>query len=263
MPHRKFLRSYPGGNRITIQGQVYPVLAAKTLFYCIHCLGNLKRRNHGLVCSLNSTHYGFIKKTQDAKLSQEERFMNIGQMFPSEYLRGIDVTKPMKLTIKAVVEETAHNRQTNKREQEYVMRFDGLDKKLRLNVTMAKEVAMYLGPETDDWVGKAVTVYRTNIKAFGAEHIVPRLRKPERGDKAFAAKPRFRTIDDLLYQLGEDFGLSESDAKAKLKDCGYNGFTTGKANDMYQAVKDLVMDGVVPEPEPVDNGQMVLETEAA
>jgi hypothetical protein len=187
--------------------------------------------------------------------------MKIGDMFPSEYWRGIDIIDPIKLTIKSVTAEMAKNHRTNKQEQEFVMRFQGTDKKLRLNVTMGKEAAQYLGPETDDWLGKQVTVYRLHDKFFGKDCIVPRLRKPEQSDKPLIDKPRFRTIDDLLYQLGQDFGLSESDAKARLKECGFNGFKTSKANSMYDAVKDLVMDGVVPTANG-DTQQLTLAEEA-
>lgn len=116
--------------------------------------------------------------------------MQIGKMFPSEYLRGIDIANPTIVTIASVEEEQAMSRETNKLEPEFVMTFKETPKKLRLNITMAKECALITNDkqgDSDNWINKKVTVYRTEIKAFGKTHIVPRLRKTKAGDKKFAA----------------------------------------------------------------------------
>lgn len=47
----------------------------------------------------------------------------------------------------------------------------------------------------------------------------------------------FTSIDDLLYQFGLDFGLSETEGKAELKACGYTGFSPAKSGEMYKAVQ--------------------------
>lgn len=157
----------------------------KVVYQCIHCLGKLKTHNAGVQCELNDNHYGYIHRDEAASLTQEERFMKLTDMFPSEYFRGIDIGNPVILTIKGVTVEQVRNRDNNKVEQEFVMRFEEIDKKLRLNLTMAKECAKIINdPEmdTDNWVGRRVTIYRTTIKAFGQEHIVPRIRKLEHGD---------------------------------------------------------------------------------
>jgi len=183
---RKFSRGNVGVQRITIQGRTLNRNAAKMLYLCIHCLGKLKQKNHGLTCELNDCHYGFIHRNKARKLTQEERFMRIGEMFPSEYLRGIDVAEPMKVRIKDIKEETTRERETGKPELEYVVYFDGIPKKLRLNVTMAKDIAKILNDptmDTDNWTGKHVTIYRTTLKAFGKDHIVPRVRGVKKGDK--------------------------------------------------------------------------------
>ncbi len=166
----------------------------KIVYLCIHCLGKLKSHNSGVQCELNSNHYGYIHRDEAQQMTDEERFMKLSDMFPSEYLRGIDIGNPVIVTIKGVTVEQTRNRDNNKVEQEFVMHFEEIDKKLRLNLTMAKECAKIINdPEmdTDNWTGRKVTVYRTTIRAFGQEHIVPRIRQPERGDvdlaKALAA----------------------------------------------------------------------------
>lgn len=157
----------------------------KMIYLCFHCLGRLKTHNAGVQCELNSNHYGYIHRDEAQQLTDEERFMKLSDMFPSEYLRGIDIGNPVIVTIKSVTAEQVRNKDNNRMDQEFVMRFEELEKKLRLNLTMAKECAKIVNdPEmdTDNWAGRRVTVYRTTIKAFGQEHIVPRIRKPEGGD---------------------------------------------------------------------------------
>lgn len=48
----------------------------------------------------------------------------------------------------------------------------------------------------------------------------------------------FANIDDLLFQLHQDFGLKESEAKARLKTLGHSTFSPAKSRAMYLAVKE-------------------------
>lgn len=59
------------------------------------------------------------------------------------------------------------------------------------------------------------------------------------------AQRGFNTVEELLYQLHQDFGLSESEARARLKECKFTGFPTNgekakKSAEMYFAVKALI-----------------------
>lgn len=115
--------------------------------------------------------------------------MKLSDMFPSEYFRGIDIGKPIIVTISAVIAEQAKNFMTGEAKTEWVMKFHETPKKLRLNLTMVKACALFLesteNPEEIDpenWVGKKVTIYRTMTKVKKEEHLVPRIRKPEQGD---------------------------------------------------------------------------------
>ncbi len=49
--------------------------------------------------------------------------------------------------------------------------------------------------------------------------------------------PVFSNIEELLYQLYQDFGLKEAEAKAKLKELGYSSFAKSRSGEMYLAVK--------------------------
>jgi len=61
-------------------------------------------------------------------------------------------------------------------------------------------------------------------------------------DVPVESTPAFLTIDDLLFQLNQDFGLSETEAKEKLHELNFftipkNGEAKTKLTEMYQAVK--------------------------
>jgi hypothetical protein len=59
----------------------------------------------------------------------------------------------------------------------------------------------------------------------------------ERRQAENQAAPTFKTIDDLLFRLHREFGLGESEAKAKLKELGHKSFTQAKSGQMYADVK--------------------------
>lgn len=226
----------------------------KIIYLCIHCLGKLKSKGSGVQCELNDNHYGYIHRDEANQLTQEERFMKIGKMFPSDYVRGIDIERPIIVTIKAVTAERVRNNETGKMEDEFVMRFIELDKKLRLNLTMAKACALAVGDEdmdTDNWVGKRITIYRDKVKSFGKEHIVPRLRGIQSDDVDLAkaiktaqpaknGKQEGPAFADLLTKLSDDFGLDEPTAKGMLKDLGYTGYKASQFQQMYDSVEAVV-----------------------
>lgn len=87
-------------------------------------------------------------------------------LFPNDYigsadLRGKDVTK----TIKAVIVEKL--RMTGgKSEKKPVVLFSDTPKKLVLNKTNAKLIAGQHGNDTEQWIGKKITLYPTTTQ-FG------------------------------------------------------------------------------------------------
>jgi hypothetical protein len=236
----------------------------RVVYLCFHCLGRLKYHNAGVQCELNQNHYGYIHRDEADKMTDEERFVKLTDMFKSEYLRGIDIGNPVIVTIKGVTAERASSKDGRSTKEEFVMRFGELDKKLRLNLTMAKEVAKIVNdPEmdTDNWTGRRVTLYRTIISAFGEDHIVVRIRKPESGDVDLAkaikqAQPKGKQATGgdgngawkkFLTQMKEEFDFDEAGVKAKLKELNYTGFTSDKAGEMYESIKVLMSQQADPE----------------
>lgn len=64
--------------------------------------------------------------------------------------------------------------------------FEGARKKLVANSTICKTIAtMYGSNNTEDWIGKAITLYKTETQAFGETVECVRVR-PQRPAKATA-----------------------------------------------------------------------------
>jgi hypothetical protein len=94
--------------------------------------------------------------------------MKIGAMFPSNYLKAADVDGDMMLTIKSVDMHVFKSRDGSEDEKPLVM-FKEEERGLVLNKTNTKLIARALGSdETDDWVGKTITLYSAEVE-FGSD----------------------------------------------------------------------------------------------
>jgi hypothetical protein len=112
--------------------------------------------------------------------------MDARLLFPKQYLcaadlRGRDVT----LTISRLVQEDLRTDKGDEAkwiiyfaEMEERHRRDSkqINKRLVLNVTGAKAIAKLHGNETDDWVGKRITLFATQCMAFGSQTDCIRIR---------------------------------------------------------------------------------------
>lgn len=84
--------------------------------------------------------------------------MRVEQIFSSRFLRCIDLNgKPLTVTISGVTLEELQM-QGGKKEKKPVVYFEESDKSLVGNKTNIMAIASQLGPETDDWTGKQVTL---------------------------------------------------------------------------------------------------------
>jgi hypothetical protein len=92
-------------------------------------------------------------------------------LFPSKFVKGVDfATGPRVVTIKAVlVEEIETNLGKNKKAMMYFEEI--LAQSLILNVTNAKTIASMYGSETNDWIGKKVTLVMAQTTAKGGETV--------------------------------------------------------------------------------------------
>jgi len=93
--------------------------------------------------------------------------MHYQLMYPSEYVAACDLhEKDMKVTIEKVgVEDVVGS--DGKKQSRPVLSFKGAKKRMVCCKTNAKTIARLHGTNTDDWIGKAVTLYPTTCQAFG------------------------------------------------------------------------------------------------
>lgn len=93
--------------------------------------------------------------------------MRVELMFPSKYLKAADFGgKAVTKTIAAVDMDDLQMR-GGKTERKPVVTFSDAKKMLVLNKTNAMKIAELLGPETDAWIGKRVTMYPTRDRMGG------------------------------------------------------------------------------------------------
>lgn len=111
--------------------------------------------------------------------------MNINKVFPSRFLKAEDLNgKDFVLVVRTVVMEKLGSPPNV--DEKPVLYFEGAKKGLVLNKTNAMTIASIHGPETDNWKGKKITIYPTQVRAFGKMESAIRVR--EQG-QAWADQP--------------------------------------------------------------------------
>ena len=104
--------------------------------------------------------------------------MRTSDAFPSKYLKVKDISEDIAVTIKNVTIEEFKG--DNGQEQKLLLTFRELDKGMICNKTNCKVIEKLYGEETDDWVGKKITLYPAEVqfKDDMVEAIRVRLRPP-------------------------------------------------------------------------------------
>lgn len=105
--------------------------------------------------------------------------MKIGKVFTSKFLRAADIdeiadeaTQTAIVTIDRVeMEEVGQEQQ-----QKPVLYFKGIEPGLVLNKTNAATLAKLLGDETDEWDGKKVGLFTTEVDYAGQQVLAIRVR---------------------------------------------------------------------------------------
>lgn len=92
-------------------------------------------------------------------------------LFDSNWIRAWDLGgKARVLKISKVVAGTLEDHRSRRKEKKPVLHFANAGKPLALNKTNAKVLAAMYGNNTDDWVGKTITVYPTTT-SFGNDTV--------------------------------------------------------------------------------------------
>jgi len=85
----------------------------------------------------------------------------VSQEFPSRFLKGSDIAgKESLVVISGIKKEQVYNPKTNKKEQVLVAYFEGKEKTVLIKKQRANDIKDALNSDdTDDWIGKTVTIY--------------------------------------------------------------------------------------------------------
>jgi len=104
--------------------------------------------------------------------------MKFYNLFPSNYLRAGDLDGDTPVTIKSLILEEING------EQKPVLYFIEEAKGLVLNKTNGKTIASLHGSETDDWPGKKIILYPTEVDFRGETVAAIRVRReiPDDGE---------------------------------------------------------------------------------
>jgi hypothetical protein len=104
--------------------------------------------------------------------------MHISKMFPSKYLKAVDIEGDHKIIVSRVVEEEVGKDKTIMP----VMYFKGWEKGLILNKTNSDAFAKVYGDDTDFWVGKSAIMFTMPITYEGKTVEGIRFRFPGKGN---------------------------------------------------------------------------------
>jgi hypothetical protein len=110
--------------------------------------------------------------------------MDMNKAFPKKYLSANDVTGEgdLVLTISDVAMELLG--QGDEADTKPVVYFQEAEKGLVLNKTNAGTITGLYGPETDDWAGKRIALFATEVEYQGRMTLALRVRKRPPGGRA-------------------------------------------------------------------------------
>lgn len=101
--------------------------------------------------------------------------MNIQNAFPSKWLKSGDVEEgDLILTIREVVMEDIGSGEQQERKP--VLYFEETEKGMVLNKTNADTISRLHTPETDNWIGKKISIFATEVDFAGKQTLALRVR---------------------------------------------------------------------------------------
>jgi hypothetical protein len=113
--------------------------------------------------------------------------MKLSEVFPSKYLKADEWNGDLVVTIKRVtVEELGSGA---KKDTKPVLYFQEADKGLACNKTNSSTIAKLYGDDTDDWIGKRIILFSTDVEFGGEMTRAIRVRAKSPLAAALAANP--------------------------------------------------------------------------
>lgn len=92
--------------------------------------------------------------------------MKLSELHPSRYLAADDLDGDTPAVISRIVFESM-KKKDGKEEEKPVIFFKGVQKGMVLNKTNATRIGQMHGDETDQWIGKKITLTVESVDAFG------------------------------------------------------------------------------------------------
>lgn len=93
--------------------------------------------------------------------------MHFKKLFPTGFIDESDLPEDVTVKIGKVATESLHLPGASAPETRVVLAFDGAKKKLVLNKTNAIRIARMHGKDTENWIGKSITLYFDPKVRFG------------------------------------------------------------------------------------------------
>lgn len=110
---------------------------------------------------------------------------------------GDDAAEQRVLTIKSVEEGMQKDKDGFEKPQ-LVLHFKEVEKQFGLNVTNTKAVIAALGDETDDWVGRKITLFTTYVNDPGGNSVLS-IRIKQKAAGGAKAAPAAIKDDDIPF----------------------------------------------------------------
>lgn len=142
--------------------------------------------------------------------------MRGSDVYPSKYLKAEDFPGDVIVIIEKVEMEKFTDPKTKEETEKPLIWFKDCDKAMIVNKTNWALIAKQHGDESDDWVGKSITLGTLDVEAFGdvvsAIRVKPLKAAPKPGGKSAFGKP-----------VSEKAPTSEAEAAAQSADEGTAG----------------------------------------
>lgn len=132
--------------------------------------------------------------------------MKYTEAFPSKYVKSDDLQgREVQVVIASVNVESMGDG-----EQKLVLHFQGKTKGMICNRTNADRIAHLYGPDTDDWVGKEVTLYTEMVNFQGRVTDGIRVKAPPQrnGKREYVTTPKsnFDLVESRPTKHDDGFG---------------------------------------------------------
>jgi hypothetical protein len=102
--------------------------------------------------------------------------MDVNQMYPSRFLKGAELRGPVTVTISAIRKEQTYKPGEGQTDI-FVLYCERASRGVVLSKPLAFSIAQALGePDTDQWTGRAVTLYPQPMRVAGRDLIAIRAR---------------------------------------------------------------------------------------